>query len=496
MWISVIGSLGRHARAQPPPGLLVRHRVGGRVALLEARERAEHAARLADVGGVDVQVAVEVGAVAVQPLAHLVGQRAELHQVGVLVERDAVVERERLAGARPCRGSASKVRLGAHAATSSSRAVGEALAGDEAGAADQGRRLLAGERRVVGVGAQAQRALGDDGREQLVGAEAEAPSAPGAVPARRRRPGGAARAAAPGGRARRGAACRGRTARRRAPGSTPQTAKPQAVDRRAAAPAARRRPRRRRKGRRTSTRSPAAAAARGRRRRRAGRRSRSIPAAARGVEPAERAPGRPPRRRTRRRRAVRASRRSAGAAACARTSRGAPGRASRAAAAGGRARTDPASASDPGARARGRASAARAARCSSRSSLGVVGAPAGHQTCWAGRADRARARPPCRAAPRSSPASNRTTARPAARRPRRGSRPACSPGGSVESGVSRTTSTSLRRSFIITSAARPTRSSEIPCAMRASPPVEQGMTTMASHPADPEANGARKSRRP
>ena len=65
-----------------------------------------------------------------------------------------------------------------------------------------------------------------------------------------------------------------------------------------------------------------------------------------------------------------------------------------------------------------------------------------------------------------------------------------------DSGVSRTTSTSLRRSFSITSAARPIRSSEMPCAMRARPPVEQGMTTMASQPAEPEANGARKSRRP
>ena len=63
-------------------------------------------------------------------------------------------------------------------------------------------------------------------------------------------------------------------------------------------------------------------------------------------------------------------------------------------------------------------------------------------------------------------------------------------------GASRTTSTSLRRSFSITSAARPTRSSEMPWAIRARPPVEQGITTIASQPADPEANGARKSRRP
>ena len=69
-----------------------------RVADLEARERAEHAARLADVGGVDVHVAVEEGAVAVHPLAHLVGQRADLHQVRVLVQGDAVGQRKRLGG--------------------------------------------------------------------------------------------------------------------------------------------------------------------------------------------------------------------------------------------------------------------------------------------------------------------------------------------------------------------------------------------------------------
>ena len=96
---------GGDARAQPPERLLVRHRVGAGVADLEARERAEHAARLADVGGVDVQVAVEVGAVAVQPLAHLVGERADLEEVRVLVQA-----RRRLRGTAarpraPCRGS-------------------------------------------------------------------------------------------------------------------------------------------------------------------------------------------------------------------------------------------------------------------------------------------------------------------------------------------------------------------------------------------------------
>jgi hypothetical protein len=45
----------------------------------------------------------------------------------------------------------------------------------------------------------------------------------------------------------------------------------------------------------------------------------------------------------------------------------------------------------------------------------------------------------------------------------------------------------------MTSAARPMRSSLVPCAMRPSPLVEHGITTMASQPAEPEAKGARKS---
>ena len=159
---------GGDARAQPPQRLLVRHRVGAGVAGLEARERAEHAARLAHVGGVDVHVAVEERAVAVQALAHLVGERADLQQVRVLVERDAVVERQRLAGAHLVAD-----RGEAHGVTSCSEPSAMRSHGQQARAADQRHRLLARQRRVVGVGAEAQRALGDDRREELVGAEAE-----------------------------------------------------------------------------------------------------------------------------------------------------------------------------------------------------------------------------------------------------------------------------------------------------------------------------------
>ena len=87
--------VGLDARAQLRPRLLVRHGVGAGIALLQARERAEHAAGDADVGRVDVQVAVEERAVAVQPLAHLVGQRADLHQIRVPEQRHAVVVRQR-----------------------------------------------------------------------------------------------------------------------------------------------------------------------------------------------------------------------------------------------------------------------------------------------------------------------------------------------------------------------------------------------------------------
>src|SRR5947199_178197 len=74
---------GGDERAEASPGLVVRHGVGALVPGLQARERAEHAAGHADIGGVDVQVAIEVGAVAMQALAHLVRQRPHLQQVGV-----------------------------------------------------------------------------------------------------------------------------------------------------------------------------------------------------------------------------------------------------------------------------------------------------------------------------------------------------------------------------------------------------------------------------
>src|SRR3989304_6196649 len=60
-----------------------------------------------------------------------------------------------------------------------------------------------------------------------------------------------------------------------------------------------------------------------------------------------------------------------------------------------------------------------------------------------------------------------------------------------EMGVSRRQRRSRLRSFNMTSAARPTRSIEIPWAMRAMVPAEQGTTAIASYRALPAAKGGR-----
>ncbi len=79
------------------PDLFERHGVGLGVAHALA-EGAQAATGHAHVGGIDVAVDVEVGGVAVQALAHQVGQVAERQDIGGAVERDAVVERQALAG--------------------------------------------------------------------------------------------------------------------------------------------------------------------------------------------------------------------------------------------------------------------------------------------------------------------------------------------------------------------------------------------------------------
>ena len=80
MWTSVSGSSARCA--QLVEDLLDRHRVRAGHALLQPRERAEQARRLADVRRLEPQVVIEVGARAVAALALAIGDPAERQQIG------------------------------------------------------------------------------------------------------------------------------------------------------------------------------------------------------------------------------------------------------------------------------------------------------------------------------------------------------------------------------------------------------------------------------
>ena len=95
MWNSVTASLQPSpARCQTSSSDMV-YALGSRTLLAE---RAQPATGHADVGGIDVAVDVEVGRVAVQPLAHEVGQVAERQDIGGAVQRQAVLEGQPLAG--------------------------------------------------------------------------------------------------------------------------------------------------------------------------------------------------------------------------------------------------------------------------------------------------------------------------------------------------------------------------------------------------------------
>ena len=85
------------ALAQLVPRLLERHRVGLGHAGLQTRERAEQTARLADVGRLEAQVVVEVGARAVALLALAIGEPADGEQIRRLEQAHAIVERQPLA---------------------------------------------------------------------------------------------------------------------------------------------------------------------------------------------------------------------------------------------------------------------------------------------------------------------------------------------------------------------------------------------------------------
>jgi len=94
MWISRIGLVQMLAHA----ALDVVHRQDVGVLLLRRPvERAELAARHADVRVVDVLVDDVVGLLAVQPLTHVVGERPHGEQIGMAVETEAVGARQTLA---------------------------------------------------------------------------------------------------------------------------------------------------------------------------------------------------------------------------------------------------------------------------------------------------------------------------------------------------------------------------------------------------------------
>ena len=92
MWTSVSGFAV--AGAEAVQHLLDRLGVGARLVGREARERTEEARRLADVGGLETQVVIEVGAIAVAPLALAIGQPADGEEVGRLEQPNALVEGE------------------------------------------------------------------------------------------------------------------------------------------------------------------------------------------------------------------------------------------------------------------------------------------------------------------------------------------------------------------------------------------------------------------
>ena len=95
------------ALPQLVPRLLERHRVGAVVAGLQAGERAEQAARDADVGRLEADVVVVEGAGAVPLLALAVGEPADGERDRGVEQPDALGEIEALAGDRVsprCRG--------------------------------------------------------------------------------------------------------------------------------------------------------------------------------------------------------------------------------------------------------------------------------------------------------------------------------------------------------------------------------------------------------
>ena len=82
------------ARLQLVPCLCHAQHVGAGLVEAAARERAQFATRHAQVGRVDMQVAVEGCASAVESFAHLIGQGTQLQQIGLAEKCKPVVKRQ------------------------------------------------------------------------------------------------------------------------------------------------------------------------------------------------------------------------------------------------------------------------------------------------------------------------------------------------------------------------------------------------------------------
>src|SRR5437867_7897392 len=86
------------ALAQLVPRLFERHRVRAGIPRPQSRKGTEQATRHADVGGLEPQVVIEVGARTVPRLAFAVRQPADGQQIAAREQPYAVLEREPLAG--------------------------------------------------------------------------------------------------------------------------------------------------------------------------------------------------------------------------------------------------------------------------------------------------------------------------------------------------------------------------------------------------------------
>ena len=427
MWISLGGSPMRTSSSRHASSSFIVSGAGR--ALFELGERAEQARRNADVGHLDAQVAVEVGAVAVKALPHLVGELADGEQVRVPKESDAVLEAETLAGADLSRDGVERasgclLRSAARLASFTKTGMRPAMRTSTASslllqrAWDETQRLRPSPSSCCprAIGRPALVAMGPRARSR----RSRAPPARARCPRSSSRP---ARAPPRGPTIRAQATAAEHVATALPPG---RVVRPDDDDVRP--------PRRAGRARRRARRSPTSSAR---------TRSASAPSASRSAV----------------RRAARAVERTREVSA-----RGAPRGAS--------------------------ASPARRWRRST-SALMTALPQRSREVVLEPEVIEQRARPPCRST--SSSVAGLAVERGHRRQDERRRRARASVRFSrwtTLSGVSRGTTTSVRRSLSMTSAARVRSVSEMPWAMRAAVPIEHGTTTIACHPALPLAKGA------